>query len=229
MNALPLLDNLGFEQSTKVLADLFLKYQRGEIMVSVGMSAALANFFHAAHTNGNEKPTPTPAEDGRGNDVLRLRPSGGYDILKGHPSSEHDSLMVSSTPHGYLPDKDLRESPQNQFGTTPVNSREPYDALLANLRGELFRRKLEYTDSGEPSPHPKDDRAGLFLPGDPIWQPTQNADDGLTYQDRQAAWHEYLHNQFEPVRIDSDIPRPNSKDDGPENQTEIFDPATRIR
>lgn len=194
-------------------------------MVSVGMSAALANFFHAAHTNGNEKPTPPPAEDGRGDDVLRLRPSGGYDILKGRPSSEHDSLMVSSTPHGYLPDKDLSESPQNQFGTTPVNSREPYDALLANLRGELFRRKLEYFDSGEPSPNPKDDRAGLSLPGDPIWQPTQNANDDFSHQAREV-WQEHIHNQ---VRIDSDIPRPNSEDDGPENQAEIFDPATRIR
>ncbi|WP_242176532.1 MULTISPECIES: hypothetical protein [unclassified Pseudomonas] len=167
-------------------------------MVSVGMSAALANFFHAAHTNGNEKPTPTPAEDGRGNDTVKA------DKPRGFP---HDRIYNDVTPtQVYDDDIFLHYGSLRELRFTPP--------------------KVEYIDNGEPSPTPKDDRAGLFLPDDPTWQPTQNANDDFAYQARKA-WHEHLHNQFEPVRIDSGIPRPNPKDDGPENQAEIYDPVTK--
>lgn len=164
-------------------------------MVSVGMSAALAKFAHAAHTNGNEKPTPTPAEDGRGNDTIKA------DKPRGKP---HDRIYE----HVHLP---------------RIDSDDLY-SHFGSLREQRFMPpKVEYFDSGEPSPHPKDDSAGLSLPGDPIWQPTQNANDDFSYQAREA-WQEHIQNQ---VRIDSDIPRPNSEDDGPENQAEIYDPVTK--
>lgn len=113
-------------------------------MVSVGMSAALANFFHAAHTNGNEKPTPTPADDGRGDDRVWVGPYSG-----------HAPLLESSTPYSSLSDKELHE----YFHSQPT------------LRELLLG--------------PKD------------------------------------------IDIDSDIPRPNPKDNGPENQAEIYDPVTK--
>ncbi|WP_159955517.1 hypothetical protein [Pseudomonas sp. R76] len=167
-------------------------------MVSVGMSAALANFFRAAHTNGNEKPTPTPAEDGRGDDIIKA------DKPRGFP---HDRIYE----HVHLP---------------RIDSDDLY-SHFGSLREQRFMPpKVEYFDSGEPSPHPKDDSAGLSLPGDPTWQPTQNANDDFAYQARKA-WHEYIHNQLEPTDIDIDKPRINPNDEDAGNDAEIFDPATQ--
>jgi hypothetical protein len=112
-------------------------------MVSVGMSVSLAKFVHAAHTNGNEKPTPTPAEDGRGNDIIKA------DKPRGKP---HDRIYE----HVHLPRIDSDDL-YSHFGS------------LRELR---------------------------FMPPKDIY-------------------------------IDSDIPRPNSEDNGLENQAEIFDPATQ--